>query len=462
MDLNNLERGELQNLQNQETNFDQNAMWENLEEPKKKRRLIFWFWFGGTVGVILLLTGLFFYNSEKNNSEFAISEKTNSPSLKIDEDSIINFEKNDNLEKESVEEYKSQTTLSEKEMDEIKILKTTKSSLKITEFSKVKTISSDDFPSNLETKDLSTTAQNITAENLLPQSGKEKNESDFFKQTVEAIDEKVNKNYTKIILPQQEQLPLKSPELIFETELKFEEFEFRKPVIRPAKKRKFTLSAFAGIAYQFKTLELKEYEANSEILDSRNTTESLLESLAFGFDIDKNIGKRWLIGTGIEMIVHAEKMMLENRTINNVANLDPSEIPDQYIDREGFLIRIKDSIYYNQHRLINLPIRLSYLINLKKIRLLPEASLVFNVSQKSAGHFQNKLGKTEEIATYFKNRIGLGYRFGCKVLIPAGRQFSLYAKPSFEWNPNDVSSAENSILQRRNLMRLDFGLSRSF
>ena len=56
----------------------------------------------------------------------------------------------------------------------------------------------------------------------------------------------------------------------------------------------------------------------------------------------------------------------------------------------------------------------------------------------------------------------MSYRFGCKVLLPASRKFSIYARPSFEWNPNNVIAADQTISQKRSLIGLDLGLTRSF
>ena len=162
------------------------------------------------------------------------------------------------------------------------------------------------------------------------------------------------------------------------------------------------------------------------------------------------------------MILHNEKTIIKNRTISNLADLERGQIPAEYVGREGYLIRVRDSIFFNQHRLVNLPIRASYLIKVNGIRLRPELGLVINLSQNSEDYFNSDLLNIPSQNNYFKNRIGMSYRASCKVLIPTGKKFSFYIRPSFEWNPSDIIASGKTIRQERSLLRFDVGISRNF
>ena len=42
MNFNKLNRGDLNNLQNQDLDFDKEVMWSNFEQQKKKRPILWW------------------------------------------------------------------------------------------------------------------------------------------------------------------------------------------------------------------------------------------------------------------------------------------------------------------------------------------------------------------------------------------------------------------------------------
>ncbi len=459
MDLNNLERGQLKGLQNQETDFDLDAMWKNIEPQTKKRRSFFWFWSGGGASLLLLFAGLFLYNSPATST--SIGDLTNETErLNLIEVETVNS---------AIENTKSIVTTSSPSQKTDKPLTSSKTKiavskkLKTDNQIKTKTPISNNSPSNstktaikekvsfrnVETKksldDLPLVNQKSAEIPSIPHTKKREKKANTSDQ------KKEQKTTTSTLL---EKLPLLS--VFVKKDLK------APPIITPLKKPKFALSFFGGVGYQFKTLKLKDREFRPITLDLRNSSESVVGSFVFGMEIDRTINEQWSIGTGFELIVHSEKMLVENRTITNLDDLDRRQLPDFYIGREGYLIEVNDSTYFNHHRLLNVPIRVSYLFKYKKLRLMPEAGLVFNIFQKSGGHIKNSFDRTEELSTYFRKNIGASVRLGCKILIPTRSGFSIYARPSFEWNPNNVLAESQPIRQKRNLVRVDLGISRYF
>ncbi len=469
MDVNKLGRGDLQNLQNQETDFDQNAMWKNINPEKKKRRSFIWFWLVGGAGMILLFTGLFFYTVVENDSTAVVATRPEKSTKVLPVPVISNSAKKINTENISSNTTQHSSTTSENKNSQ-------NEDLNLINISQEKFNSTDNkrkgfyhLADKIDLKNLSTKPGKLSAETKR-RATDNKPLAIFPKKETEK--QKTNTRWLAA-LPNIPQLQLNYPAIKLTTAIlpdevdkevapKSEEGPSEEGPIIPNKNTRFTLSAFAGIGYQFRTLQYNGESEESALLTVRNSSETVLESLAFGFEIDKNIGKKWTIGLGVEMIQHTEKMVLENRTIDNLADLNREEIPDQYQGNSGFLIRFQDAIFYNQHRLVHLPIRLGYRFQYKKIRLVPELGIVLNLSQYSSGHILTDFETTEPITSYFQSQFGLSYRLGCKVMIPAGKQFSLYVRPSFEWNPMNVASFENPISQRRSLLRLDLGISRNF
>ncbi len=444
MDLENLERGQLQNLQNQETDFDQAAMWKNIEQSKKKRRPFIWLWLGSGAGFVLVFLGLFFYNNTlENNAKSLQTDIMESQPISAPETpSILTKSENSAIVSIApIEEFPQKQTIAISSKNDL-LPKQTKENYALATKSK-NTNNEQVTPLYLD--------ENLTQHKNIkyiefPNINPEKTQDD--------IRFSVKKADKKTLTTLLDQTPTISLDV-----LDFPERKIDIPIILPIKKPTLTIGVFAGIGYQFKQLSPVDGDVVPEIIKIRNKSESVLESLSFGMEIDKNIGEKWRVGTGVEMMVHNEKIVIENQTISNLADVDSRNIPSAYIDIEGFLLRRQTSIYYNQYQLINLPVRVSYLLSFKKIRLLPELGMVFNLHQKSRGVFRTALAPTKEVSSYIKNRIGM--RFGCKVLIPTRRKFSFYLRPSFNWTSNQVQSENIPIRQKRNVIRLDLGISRS-
>lgn len=464
MDLNNLGRGDLHNLQNQETDFDQAAMWKNINPEKKKRRPFLWLWLAGSLGMALLLAGIFFNDPVKNNSTPIITISENKASATLPENENLNPDEKINSKRQTVELNnnkaisKNKTNAIENKNTSPEYMDTSTSTMVQAEQPEEKMVRGKKtfaVPDQYLTKTKQTIPTKKSSE-IIFRKGDQKTQT-LRLATLPKIPQKLLKYPTNTLKPAR--IPVER-EVVNTSELEAELSE-ESPVI-PNKTPRFTLSTFAGIGYQFRTLQSKSEAGNPTLLNTRNSSETILESIVFGFTADRNIGKKWTVGLGLEMIRHREKMILQNRRIDNLASLDREEIPDQYRGNNGFLIRFQDSVFYNQHRLVNLPIRFGYRLQYKNIRLFPELEMVLNLSQKSSGHILTRFGTSEKINRFFSNQFGLSYRIGCKVLIPTGRKFMFYVRPNFEWNPNDVSSTENLFSQRRNVMRLDLGISRTF
>ena len=169
-----------------------------------------------------------------------------------------------------------------------------------------------------------------------------------------------------------------------------------------------------------------------------------------------------MIGSGIEYIQHNERLTLTESQTDNIETFEQSDVPNEFLSQEGFLTKNTSFIYQNQHRLFNIPVNISWLLKSNKIRLAPTVGLVINVLQKSTGEIENREGIATDLNPHFKTNVGLAYRLGCKFLYPLNSRVSLYANPQFELNTSELSTIQNPISQRRNFVKLDIGISRSF
>ena len=288
MDLNNLERGQLHNLQNHEVDFDQDAMWKNIQQPKKKRKPVFWFWLGGFASILLALLGLFISDSNKIDSVIEYSNYLQSSSITAPKTILSQSEKENSLSLASTTNKVEPTniTTNKTKTTETKIFSKTPKNIDLTKQPNLNI-------STTEKKDLPNPNQIILLDSekniSIKKTKKESTKKDVSIENAQTSAEKEEEKTTNsTLLNQLPSLPL---DFLEDPNTKLG----NPPPIIPIKKPRFTISAFAGIGYQFKKLELKNPEFNQAELDLRNNTESILETIALGLEIDKNIGKNGVL-----------------------------------------------------------------------------------------------------------------------------------------------------------------------
>ena len=288
MDLNNLERGQLHNLQNHEVDFDQDAMWKNIQQPKKKRKPVFWFWLGGFASILLALLGLFISDSNKIDSVIEYSNYLQSSSITAPKTILSQSEKENSSSLASTTNKVEPTniTTNKTKTTETKIFSKTPKNIDLTKQPNLNI-------STTEKKDLPNPNQIILLDSekniSIKKTKKESTKKDVSIENAQTSAEKEEEKTTNsTLLNQLPSLPL---DFLEDPNTKLG----NPPPIIPIKKPRFTISAFAGIGYQFKKLELKNPEFNQAELDLRNNTESILETIALGLEIDKNIGKNGVL-----------------------------------------------------------------------------------------------------------------------------------------------------------------------
>ena len=166
-----------------------------------------------------------------------------------------------------------------------------------------------------------------------------------------------------------------------------------------------------------------------------------------------------MIGTGLEYIQHNEQLTITSSETANISTLNSEAIPLEFASREGFLTTTTFEKYQTRHRLINVPLTFSWLLQTKNLTLAPSAGIVVNIGQISTGY--TLLGPDTTAEVIFNPRVGLGYRLGGKIFYQMNNRTSLFAFPQFEYNPSNIvyTSERNSITQRRNFAKVDVGIS---
>lgn len=438
MDLNNLERGGLKNMQNHEADFNESKVWEKIQS-KEKRRPFFWYWVSSVVaiGFISFVAFLFFNKNEK--TQLSDAQKTDNQLIT-----------NHSIDKAS----KATETVSSELLSE-NAANSQNEEFKNKSFSPSK--KSSPYISKIEkTKRPENTFSNS-------ESISESNNSDFT--SVESRSLKSNKESLgekKSILNNIEFLPVLSANIEVEKTTKLNLPKVSKSRIAVQKNKGIIISAFGGIGYHNRNLSLKSDALNRSHINLRNANETNLESLAFGLDIDKRLSKKWLISTGVEMVYHNEKLNVEKVKISNLQDLPLDEIPSNLRGQNGFEIKRNFSEYFNQYRLINAPLRVGYIFNFKKIRIVPETGLVFNISHVAKGHIQSPKEQIVDLSKFYKTNVGYSFRAGCKFMVPLNNGFHIYSKNSFDLNPFNIANDLNPLIQKRNSIRMDLGVSRTF
>ena len=447
MDFNKLNRGDLNNLQNQDLDFDKEAMWSNLENRKKKRPFFWWMSIGSGIGLILLGATYFYFSQEtafKKPSQIVDNQY-------IEETKVTETKLSENSKIELVEEEAEQ--LNVKNENELLSNHSTEIKSKIDSDHKNKAEENFTFTS----KDNFETGNNYQIQTNRLQ----KPESKIFSNEIirnSKINEKINSE--KIDLA--EAIDFKKAILKIEIDKDLELPKTVSSKLKRSKPHSLLITPFAGVGYQFRSLEMKEGQRNSEQLTRKKSNEKPHESWSFGLLIDKKLGNHLMLGTGFEFLQHNEQLTLYEYETNNIEGFAFVEIPDEFMGQEGFLTKKTSFIYQNQYRLLNVPVSISWLLHSKKLRLAPTASLIFNINQKSIGHIEIEEGVATDVAPFLKSQVGLAYRFGCRMYYPLNNGLMLFANPQFEINPSDISQSLNPISQKRNLVKIDIGVTKQF
>jgi len=225
MDLNNLERGGLNDLQNFETDFDTNSVWENIQ-PRKKRRVAFWLWFGGAAVAVFLSTGLVFSFLKNSDSRTETSQVIDSQQITTNKNAELDF-KNNETKKEVTINKTAKTTLSDNIANDAN-----------TNFEPLKTKSKTGVSEKNDYVTRSGAPNNVRL-HFQPNQNESTNLSNLdFKiyspETTSNIPEESNEKINTKNLPF---LPLKFATLENETEPDFQLLEFEKSKIIPIKKQ---------------------------------------------------------------------------------------------------------------------------------------------------------------------------------------------------------------------------------
>jgi len=411
MDLNNFEQGGLKNLQNHRTGFDKDAMWDEMKE-KKKQRPILWLWSGASLLLIGIIGFYFLFDFEKSTpiADVILNEKI-----------IIETTNSDNYSNEKMEDTIPNST-SEKSLTKISEVKKTTNFL--IENSKHRSIKS-------------SRQQNTKQSSILPT--KEKFLQEKFQ--IKLLSMRVTD------LEMETKLKLKTPTL---KEVKL--------IKRLPKVNNFSIDFYAGIGSHFRLLEKKNALVSDDFFNFRKKEIRPIESYAFGIGLTKSINRKWSIGSGVEIVIHQESFKYQRTIVENTGTLDLNSGTDP----NTFLVTEENSTYYNQFYQLNAPIFLGYQMHTRKIRIEPQLGVVLNWNHSSNGEYKNEEEILTDLAPFYKKGFGVSYRFGFKFSYVLGNQTLLSIHPKYDWNPNDWTTAQNIISEKRNTIRLDLGISKGF
>lgn len=454
MDLNNMQRGGLKNLQNHRTGLDKDAIWADMNQ-KKKRRPFFWLWFGA-FAFLIGIVGIYFL------SDFGKS----TPITKVSSVEKINQEianSNNNIVDQietAIPNSTSETSLIQNK----EVVKTSTSLVK----SEV-TKETDFSNSNLKTEAKSTTVfKNQKAPINL---NIEKRQSQFAS-TKGNFHRPLKTNQLPLLSTKKENfeeqfeidlLPIRLAALELESIIKLESPSLKevKPIKRQTQTNGFSIDIYTGIGTHFKQLEMKNAFVTDEYFNFRREEIKSLESYAFGIGLTKRMNNKWSIGSGVEIAIYQESISYKGTKVENTGTFDPNLLPIGS-NQNTFLVTKENSTYYNEFYQLNAPIILGYKIKSGKIRMETKLGVVLNWNYASNGEFKNEEDTLTNLAPFYKKGLGLSYRFGWNFGYALGNQTILSLNPKFDWNPNEWTTSQNVISEKRNAIGLDLGISKGF
>ncbi len=440
----NLDKIFKKNLEGHETPIDTDALWKAIEadvvEGEKDDRKPFFFWLTGLGGiaVIAIIATIFLFDSSTDNT---------TASVKISEQKTNAFNRTTENPTNAVNAQVEKRDLPENAAIVLPVTRGTANKKTVTN-KKFQNDIDMRFPEQEHARDFDGFWSDETSEQVnteIPETvfPEEENISENFLSKHE--------NNSNVIV---EPLALLSGYLTFEREEHFKPI-YKKPPSKeepsiPKRQFEFSVAPYAAAGLPFRKLEAKTAAAE-ELLNSRNESEALLETIGGGLDVKVKHKSGFWIATGLEYRQLNERFSYFNQTKRLFSTDTSLTIQNRIVKKE----------IYNSLKLINIPLTVGYDLQMGEWGVFVETGLLINLSLRSEGVIMGE--NTEFIdlerggGEVFSERIGLGYIIGVGVDRKIEDKWEVFLAPQMIVYPGSITKANYALKQKYWLINLKIG-----
>ena len=447
--------------------MDNDALWKSLDLDNEKKRspLLFWLF-----GMSALFTLAFFVPTIFINQDFKIKngEDLAVKNSRIEFDSKIVAE---NLSESSMLANESNESSEAIRASEIIGSNATLEISGLNDSSKLSTLNRTDVP-------VTSVNSSRVDSNLKSQLSKRSIKETYQKNTYSEKSFTATKTLssTKIVKPKPSKLnllPFKKLEELVALPTAEARFSNKRILVQNKKidtESKLMFGIYSGYNFIDRSLSsTRSPEQNNELLELRNSTESVLEMITLGIGLSYDINPSLYFKSGLEYQAINEKFIYDMNSLdtlmaNNVivqqfvtSQFDTTSVREVALAQQSAMETWSN---FNHHQLINIPITIGYRFAYN-LRWTPhvEGSALINISRKFVGKQLESYSVVEEDPSYFSRNPGFGISFATGFEYRLGPNLNLYTQFRYQKMLQSFTKSELGLSQHYQMYGLRIGIN---
>lgn len=229
------------------------------------------------------------------------------------------------------------------------------------------------------------------------------------------------------------------------------------------KSKRFSFSVRSYAAYEFPTTQFKSTGDNLNLETIRSNLESNYVAYSFGVEVRARTASGIHVFTGINQSVIKDQFdysFQRDTTIlieDFIKNISINENQDSVITIGDTLIGatvFEAGRRFNQYKSIDIPIGIEISKRFAKFELGTSTAALINLTFNTKGSILDENEEYVSINGFYKNKIGIRFRFSTPIQYHVARDLSIGIAPSLIYAPRSLSSENYSIQHKVNLFSM--------
>ena len=236
---------------------------------------------------------------------------------------------------------------------------------------------------------------------------------------------------------------------------------------------KISLGINGGFMHSFKQLNAKDPE-DLNFMEGRNRSEKTLETLHAKIYVDYALKSNVHVSLGLDYTQINERfqfieMSEQIETIPGIKyiftgpGVNPTRLTEEGEVRQTTTVNT-DYTLYNQYRLLDIPVLVSYKWNKRKWSYGIQSGVIANLNFNGSGRILESEERSDEIQAQniFKKSLGISYAFNFIIEHRMNSSLSLVFSPNFRYFPNAFTRDSYNLSQRHQFIGGDIGMKYYF
>ncbi len=232
----------------------------------------------------------------------------------------------------------------------------------------------------------------------------------------------------------------------------------------PASKSPFRFSGSirAGAGFADRRLGMTD-SLGTDYLESRESTEKILETVNAGLLINARHQSGFEISTGFNFARMTELFEIQNTVVDNDSipgikyyGVNPNNDTIPVFGMVPHMVTVEThKKYYNRHTFFDIPVIVGYHFGNGDWTFGAEAGVFANLSLKTSGRFLAEDGTDTDIAPIFKSSIGLSYYVGFSAGYKINDKLEVGLSPHVRHFPKSITQTSYTLSQKYTLYSIN-------